>query len=603
MPVSMASALLSDIVARAGPEPTGRPSCDACAWRAFEAARLSLTRKLDRDATAAECLRRFVTASHDLTRDEIRWALEFIYSHLVQKYQGALGEFFAARELGAWLSEKIAAEELGAEVRFVAGDDILERPPGRPAAQWRKGADGLLLVDTGDPEALWIAGVVEIKSFPTTFARRSRQLESHLERLRFGLRLGDRQIARERLFPAGWVKKHGWRVGAKDDDWRQVLRVLVSTRRRAGFPPAVEPLSRSAHHLLLPVSQPTLAATAYELTVCFLEGLGATVFAGGSPWPDMTPGEAAINAVKEALYHLLREGRAGSKHATRVATRLYNVYGFGFATAEDQPEMLWIEGDVPSANRQDTADPPLEPPAVSPVVALVESAWSHYRHGRLAAAQELAEDALGREGEAAARRRIPWLLGMLHYYQADFQGTCRLLPEPGPRPDPDDGWWAKDLLTLARAWTRTGQLERAQALLARVAGEKLAWSYLAVALPAILGQSALAEKCQERARALFDEAYAYLKRLRAEECERAERGLGEPLYHDAGAIQGAVVDAAVLMCGLGSPSEAVALLQPMTGLFAPLLELVAVDPGFDPVRKDATTGAELARWIAERRGE
>jgi hypothetical protein len=418
------------------------------------------------------------------------------------------------------------------------------------------------------------------------------------------LRLGDQDHPPARLSPAWWEKKQGWRAGAGDDDWRHVLRILVSTRRRAIRPPAAEQLPSRAHHLILPVSHPTLAA-AYDLTVRFLEGMGATLFASASPWPEMTSEEAAINAVKEAIYHLLRERRAGSKHATWVATRLYNVYGFGFATAaEDQGEMLWIGSDGQPVTPQDTAeDPQPEPPPASPVAALVDGAWRHFRRGRLADAQCWAEEAIARPTDAATPGRLPWLLGMIHYYQVDFPATCRLLPEPGPRPNPDDGWWAKNLLTLARACARTGQLDRAQALLARLAAENLSWSYLPVALPAIRGQIALAEGSHKRAEAVLSDARARLASLRAKERERTDQEPGEPLYHDAGALQAACVDTAVLTAALGRPRRALALLKPMTGLFAPLRELLAVDPALEPLLSDPATEAKFAGWLADRRRE
>jgi hypothetical protein len=89
----------------------------------------------------------------------------------------------------------------------------------------------------------------------------------------------------------------------------------------------------------------------------------------------------------------------------------------------------------------------------------------------------------------------------------NFPAACRLLPEAGPRPDPENGGWTAGSAILARACARTGQLDRARSLLARVAGEKLAWSYLPVDLPAIRGQVALAEASREQAEALLVEAH------------------------------------------------------------------------------------------------
>lgn len=304
----MAAPLLLEIINHVRLKQGGMPNIDVLAWQAFEKTTRDLTRKLEQDPIASERLLRFVTASHGLKNAEIRSALEYIYSHLVNKYQGALGEFLAARELSVWLSERVAREELGIEILLATGADILERSTDRTSTRWLKGADGLLLVGDDDLENLFIAGVVEIKSFSTKLGAISRQLEAHVSRLQHGLRLGSHFYPPERLAPVWWHKKQGWQIGTEEADWRRILRILVSPRSRS-IPEYGGQIPSLYHHIALPVSKPTLAATAYELTVRFLEGIGATAYATSSPWPEMTPEEASYNAAKEALYHILLENR------------------------------------------------------------------------------------------------------------------------------------------------------------------------------------------------------------------------------------------------------------------------------------------------------
>ncbi len=113
----------------------------------------------------------FATADYELNPDDIRWCLEYISSHLVNKFQGALAEYLATRELGAWLSERVATASLGADVCIVPGDSIREHRQAGKGQQWLRGADGLLIVDKGEandeePRPLAVAGVIEIKSPP-----------------------------------------------------------------------------------------------------------------------------------------------------------------------------------------------------------------------------------------------------------------------------------------------------------------------------------------------------------------------------------------------------------------------------------------------------
>lgn len=574
---------------------------DINSWKAFREAHAALTRKLEQDRKAWELLARLVTEDHKLTPEQVRWCLEFIYSHLVNKYQGVLAELLAARELSAWLSEQVACEELGPEISFVGGEDILERRYGKSHGPWLRGADGLLLASLDRPDRLCIAGVVEIKSYPVPLARISRQLEKHVLRLHQGIRIGDEHYPAERLTAAWWRKRDGWQLGSRPADWRRVLRILVSPRRRADRARVPEKLPPSNHHVTLPVSKIGLAATAYHLTVHLLEKLGAEVYRDGSPWPEMSPEEAAVNSVKEALYHILLEHREGSPHATRVATRLYNVYGFGYATSEGHREMLWAQEDGEPTSGSHVPIFPLQPLGVRDSKDLVERAWHYYRKGELEAAEEWAQAALELAPEDAARRHVPWLIGMIHFYRCDFSGACRLLPEPGRGPEGDGGWWAKDLLTLARACTRAGDLSRSEECIAALSREGLRWSYLAVAVPVARGWIAFRRGMREQAAAWLDEACAQIERLRAEQREREDGGLGDPPYHDPDALQHSVLDAATLIVCLGRCEEGLQMIEQVRGVFTPIVEMVSADPALESLRAGAATHGRLAQWLERER--
>lgn len=538
-----------------------------------------------------------LVADHELDRGEVSWCLGYLYSHLVNKYQGSIAEFLAVREVSIWLSEQIAAERLGADILFAPGDEILERRVSAGKSRWDRGADGLVLVDSGDEGELSVVGIVEVKSFPTTYTAVHRQIERHAARLRRGgLRIGDRHWSPERLRAAWWDRRCGWQAGAKDEDWARVLRILVSARPRS-LRPTDAPLP-PCHSLQLPASKTLLAATAYELTVRFLERLGREAFRAGSPWPEMTPEDAAVNAVKQALYHIIRNRRSDEPTFARIARRLYNVYGFGYSDADGHHDMLWtdghggvIGGDEPSP------EPSIKPSACATVEALVDGAWTHYRRARLEAAEGWAKAALASNPDEGTRGRIVWLRGMIRFYQADFVGACEFLPDPGDKPTPDDGWWAKDMLTLVRAHTRSGSGNIARELIERLERGGSLWSHLAVALPTTRGCVALALGDAAETDKLADRAVQELDSLRADAADRNRRGLDDPLWHDVGAIQAAVVDLAALLVLRGRSKQAFDLLEPMEGLFSPLLTLIALDPAFAPLRNASELGRRLKAWL------
>jgi hypothetical protein len=119
-----------------------------------------------------------------------------------------------------------------------------------------------------------------------------------------------------------------------------------------GEPPAPDRIERAedgAWHVVLAWSEEALAEAAYEMTFHYMAEVGERVFSIGGVPPGlehMTPAEAGYNVIKERLYHFIRAQRA-PRHE-RLATRLYNVYCFGYALAADSREMLWPE-DVQGA--------------------------------------------------------------------------------------------------------------------------------------------------------------------------------------------------------------------------------------------------------------
>ena len=73
---------------------------DQVAWRSFSIAQNDVTPDI-RTSPESELLKRLILEEYELTHEEVRRCLEFIYSHMINKYQGDLAEYLAVREIAA----------------------------------------------------------------------------------------------------------------------------------------------------------------------------------------------------------------------------------------------------------------------------------------------------------------------------------------------------------------------------------------------------------------------------------------------------------------------------------------------------------------------
>lgn len=95
-------------------------------------------------------------------------------------------------------------------------------------------------------------------------------------------------------------------------------------------------------------SQEALSQAAYEMTFWYMSQVGAHVYVKNNMpkgWEYMTPEQAGCNSIKMMLYYIPL--RYITKRQDRLATRLYNLYCFGYPLGADSKEMLWPE-DFPS---------------------------------------------------------------------------------------------------------------------------------------------------------------------------------------------------------------------------------------------------------------
>ena len=320
-----------------------------------------------------------------LSDHECGSCVEFIYSHMVNRFKGELAELLALEPCAALVERVQGKRHLPSGIRLYWGEMVQERRRNRRGneeskARWggfTKGADGLLVeqipTQQGKPQNLLrIHGVVEVKSMTRSKRKVLEQINSHIMRLNGGVKLGIREWPPDNItlfknakkkdsvlihimvMPSTWKLSREWR--SVENDNGRVIRLPEPSE-----PPVrtrVEELEPNVWKITLAWSQEALSQAAYEMTFWYMSQVGRHVYAEKNMpegWEYMTPEEAGYNAIKMMLYYIPL--RYISKRQERLAVRLYNVYCFGYPLGVDSREMLWPEdfpGKCENINRRNS---------------------------------------------------------------------------------------------------------------------------------------------------------------------------------------------------------------------------------------------------------
>jgi hypothetical protein len=297
-----------------------------------------------------------------LSDDECGSCVEFIYSHMVNRFKGELAELLALEPCIRLVGRLQQDENLPSDIHLYWGDMVQERRQTRIRSEagnmrwggFTKGADGLLVehisVQPGHSHnALRIHGVVEVKSMTLAKTRVITQINRHYARLGGGVQLGEKRwppdeisfpgVTRIMVLPSTWRLSREWRLVKTDEGSEEMV-----------FPEPCEPprqtqieeMGPGLWKITLAWSQEALNQAAYEMTFWYMSQVGRHIYTKKNlpkEWAEMTPEEAGYNAIKMMLYYILL--RPLSKRKMRLATRLYNVYCFGYPLGVDSKEMLW----------------------------------------------------------------------------------------------------------------------------------------------------------------------------------------------------------------------------------------------------------------------
>lgn len=304
--------------------------------------------------------------------------VEFIYSHMINRFKGELSELLALEPTIKLIQQLRRNGHLPSGIRLYWSETIQERRRLKVTAEeggvtwghFTKGADGLLVKQVTSSKSkshdvLKVLGVVEVKSMTRPKNKVLDQINKHVARLNGGVKLGELEwtsnniifasfrttnkaelgLLRVMILPSTWKLSREWR-SMKTDRGRTMV-----------FPEPSEPpvqtelaeLEPNFWKITLAWSQEALNQAAYEMTFWYMSQVGRHVYTKNKlpkGWEYMTPEQAGYNAIKMMLYYISL--RYISKRQERLATRLYNVYCFGYPLGTDSNEMLWPE-DFPGA--------------------------------------------------------------------------------------------------------------------------------------------------------------------------------------------------------------------------------------------------------------
>jgi hypothetical protein len=296
-----------------------------------------------------------------LSDDETTTVIAFIYSYMVNCFQGAIMEMLAAAPCLRILKEMQKERRLPASARLYAGDSVLVAR--RKDEGFAKGADLHFLSEhcsSRGNRSLLVYGVVEVKSYHCPPKRLMRQLERHLVRAQRGLSAKGVKYAMNEITLGYGSGKKTVRIGVMPARWLlpRTFRFKLKGRNRIlsvdeGYPQEAEDkitrVAEDCWRIALRWSREAIASAAYELTFWYMEKVGEVIYASGVPreWAEMSAADAGRNAAKMMLYYAIR--RCRTMRESQRAIALYNSYCFGYAlgmnfhNSKGQREMLWPE--------------------------------------------------------------------------------------------------------------------------------------------------------------------------------------------------------------------------------------------------------------------
>lgn len=294
-----------------------------------------------------------------LSDPECGSCVEFIYSHMVNRFKGELAELLSIEPCITLVQHLQKDSRLPEDIQLYWGEIIQEprRSRKNKSLNFTKGADGLIVQHNSHQKGKIktkqvINGVIEVKSMRLYKKRVIDQINRHIDRIMEGLKLGTNvwhsheislvnpYILSIMVMPSTWKLSREWRSVKNDKGRKMVFPEPAKPPIQNQF----EEIEPNLWKITLAWSQEALEQAAYEMTFWYMSQVGKHIYETKNlpkGWEYMTPEQAGYNAIKMMLYYIPL--RYISKRQNRLATRLYNVYCFGYPLGVDSKEMLWPE--------------------------------------------------------------------------------------------------------------------------------------------------------------------------------------------------------------------------------------------------------------------
>lgn len=285
-----------------------------------------------------------------LSDSECGSCVEFIYSHMVNRFKGELAELLALEPCIRLVDDLKRKGHISSGARLFWGDMIQEKNIKswseeftKSWGNYTKGADGLLAEVIGESqETIELQGIIEVKSMNRSARKILSQINSHIARLGGGIKLGTNswtpenitftRLLRVMVLPSTWKISREWRI-VKTDRGSTLVFPEPSDPPIGTKVLEIEP---DLWKVTLAWSQEALSEAAFEMTFWYMSQVGKNVYSKKDmpqTWDYMTPEEAGYNAIKQALFFI--PTRYISERQMRLAVKLYNIYGYGYPLGSD----------------------------------------------------------------------------------------------------------------------------------------------------------------------------------------------------------------------------------------------------------------------------
>lgn len=300
---------------------------------------------------------------------ELGRCVEFIYSHMINRFKGELAELLALSPCCNLLARCLHERSFPAGTLLYWGETIQER---NSRGYYARGADGLFVKhvrtrNSGSSGKVIVQGVIEIKSMIRPLRTVLHQVDKHITRLKKGLSLNNCQLRPEDVYI---VNPKPLRVIVLPSKWK-LSREYGSNKytgqglHRAVFKPGSRPdvmvfpvtdlpipqqqivqVESDLWEITLSWSHEALAQAAFEMTFWYMGQIGRAIYTD-KPKPEylayMTPEEIGMNRVKEMLRNAPLRPLTDRQY--KRAMWLYNVYCFGYPLGSDSRDMLFLPGE------------------------------------------------------------------------------------------------------------------------------------------------------------------------------------------------------------------------------------------------------------------